>query len=197
MKLKYSENLRQFILLLFLFILFSPGQINAKEKNEHTPWSFSVKTFDGKVIPLPHRHGKVTVYVFQAFWCDTWREVAEGYKALKNDLNEIPCDFYAICTDSAIPDEKLTKEAALTTGYPIFFDHTGELTEYFRIKAVPTFLIFDKKNQQVYRYEGYPGNKILKKMLIKLNGYNNNQEDKVDTTGQTGTGLSKTKKPAR
>ncbi|MCE1247344.1 MAG: TlpA family protein disulfide reductase [Firmicutes bacterium] len=151
-------------------ITFTPAfSQQLKNKEAGKPWEFQVKTFEGKTAFLPHHKGRVAIYVFQAFWCDTWKEVSQGYKTLKNEMNEVPCDFSAVCIDSVMPDETTVKKAMEESDYPIYTDYSGEISNYYKIKSVPTFMVFDKKNRLVFRHEGYPGNKMLKKLLIELN----------------------------
>jgi thioredoxin-related protein len=186
---------RQILIITFLLSLTCFSVCRADDKKEVLlPWKAEVYTLAGRKTTLPHKDGKITIYVFQAFWCDTWKEVAEGHKALVKDMRDLPCDFAAVCIDSTMPDESVIKKFIKNAGYPVFFDRSGDLTGYYKIKAVPTFIIYDKNGRQVYRHEGYPGNKILKKLLIELNKPKNSLEEKIDKSDKKPIRPDKTKK---
>lgn len=122
-------------------------------------------TMDGKEAKLSNYLGKTLVIVFWAFWCDTWKNVVEGYEYLSRDMLGVPFEFIVIAIDPLMPDEENIKTRLNSIPFPILIDQNGAVSAAYRIKAVPTIIIMDKDGKIKFRHEGYPGNKKLKEVI--------------------------------
>ena len=168
-----SIHLIPFFLIILIFMLFTAlppalAEETAGEMSKEAP-PFKLSTSDGKQFSLPHSQGnEATILVFWAFWCDTWKTVAEGYELLSSDMKSVPFKYYVIAIDATMPEVVQLEKKNGNLPFPVLVDKDGSVSKLYKIKAVPTFFVLDKKGKIVLRHEGYPGNAILKKLIWEL-----------------------------
>lgn len=116
-------------------------------------------------------HGKIVIISFVAFWCDTYKEVVEGYEQLQRDVQGAPVEYGLIFIDSRQMDASLPilREILLKSG-PVFVfrdkDETAKLR--FSITSVPIVVILDKHGKIRYFHRGYPSNGKMKEEIFRL-----------------------------
>ena len=130
---------------------------------------FQLQSLKGETIKLSQNKGNVVVLVFWAFWCDTWKSVTGGYEELAIDMKNVPFKYIVVAIDPAMPEVTKLEKKDGNLPFPVLVDKDGKVSETYNIKAVPTFFILNKKGNIAYKHEGYPGNKILKKLIWELN----------------------------
>ena len=159
-----------FLSVIFPLSLCSPLYAQEAESGSHKEAPpFSLSTSDGKEISLPRSDAnEPTILVFWAFWCDTWKTVVEGYEILASNMKSVPFKYYVVAIDSSMPEVITLEKKDGNLPFPVLVDKDGAVSSLYNIKAVPTFFVLDKKGRIVLRYEGYPGNAVLKKLIWKL-----------------------------
>ncbi len=155
------------ILILLIFIsLQSAGASETKGSKLQEAPPFQLSTSDGQQFSIPDSRGDgATILVFWAFWCDTWKTVVEGYNQLSQDMKSVPFKYYVIAIDPAMPEVVHMEKKDGNLPFPVLVDKDGTVSKLYKIKAVPTFFVLDKKGRIILRHEGYPGNAILKKLI--------------------------------
>lgn len=157
------------VLLLFTALPHALAEETVGDNFKEAP-PFQLSTSDGKKISLPQlQENGATILVFWAFWCDTWKTVVEGYELLSSDMKSVPFKYYVIAIDPTMPETVQLEKKDGNLPFPVLVDKDGSVSKLYKIKAVPTFFVLDKKGKIVLRHEGYPGNAVLKKLIWELN----------------------------
>jgi thiol-disulfide isomerase/thioredoxin len=113
--------------------------------------------------------GKVIVVDFWATWCIpctyAMREIREVKKELKNK-NVV----FVYITDSSSEIGLWKRYTHITAGEHYYLSKAewDYLSEFFDIKAIPAYLIYDTNGELKHRKIAYPGNEEMRKMIEEL-----------------------------
>jgi peroxiredoxin len=142
------------ILLLLLFIL-QPCFIFAQDIGKEPP-AFTGKTANGETINLSDYKGKVLVVDFWASWC---RPCKEGYPflvELYNDYSEKGFTVLGINLDENVDNmKKFINKLGKEVKFSNITDSDSKIGNLYKVEAIPTTLIIDKKGILRYKTVGY------------------------------------------
>lgn len=143
---------------------------------------------------LAMRHGtastkqsSVTVLVFWAFWCDTWKDVTRDFKKLRPQLTNAGAGVLCVSVDASQQPVARRAFASGEIWFPVLIDiHGGagraadgqgittsrtraakaidnqrSVGATFGVRRVPTFFVLDSTGRIRTRFEGFPGNRRL------------------------------------
>ncbi|MFT4631458.1 MAG: peroxiredoxin [Candidatus Pseudothioglobus sp.] len=141
--------------LLLSASFYSPAGL-AEPASGEAP-DFTLASHRGPNMRLQEQRGDVIMLNFWASWCGPCRiempildelherfEVA-GFKVIGVNVDSEPAKA-----------ERLLSE--LNLQFPILFDPKGDVSERYKVEAMPSTLLIDRDGQIRYRHEGYkPG----------------------------------------
>ena len=145
---------KTFLTLIFLII---PLILSSQEIGKEAP-GFSGKTLEGENISLSDYKGKVTLIDVWASWC---KPCKEGFPFLIELYNQYSDKDFSVLAVN-IDEEKDNAKKFLTSlnkdvPFKIMFDPEAKIPTLYKIEAIPTTYILDKKGIVRYFHLGFMG----------------------------------------
>ena len=129
---------------------------------------FTYPDKEGKQISFASLNGKVVLVDVWATWCGPCRSEFPHLKQLEKDVEGLPIQIVSISTD-AEKDKgkwlKMIKDENLG-GMQLYAGESNEFSKYYKVNAIPRFLVFDKKGKIVNVDAPRPSNPKLKELLL-------------------------------
>jgi len=118
---------------------------------------FTLKSNSGENVRLAELRGKVVMLNFWASWCGPCRQEMPLLDGLYKRYNPAGFEYLGINVEEDNTDAlKLIND--LGVSFPILFDPESKASELYRVDAMPTTVLIDKKGQIRYLNRGYkPG----------------------------------------
>ncbi len=140
------------IIIVFLII---PLALKSQEIGKKAP-DFTGKTFEGDKIKLSNYEGKITLIDVWASWCKPCKEEFPFLIELYNKYSDKDFTILAVNIDEEKQNAKkflkgLNKEIPFT----IIFDSEAKIPLLYKIEAIPTTYILDKKGIIRYFHLGF------------------------------------------
>ena len=149
------------ILFLTALMLFSCGGKPAQEPPRSSSRAkpgipapgFTLQSIEGKSVNLEDFRGKVVLLDFWATWCGPCRMTTPILKKLNEKLKGRDFAILSISVDETRSDVPpfIKKE---NIPYTILYADDAVQMNY-RIRAIPTFFLIDKKGMVAEKYEGF------------------------------------------
>ncbi len=168
---------QSFFFILLLTLLLALFALQGVSASELTPLDqnldgleFALKDMDGKTHKLSDYKGKTLIINFWASWCPPCREempsMERAWQKIKN--NNIVMLAINVGEDE---DTIFTFLGDYPVSFTILMDSTGEVTENWPIKGLPTTYIVSPEGKLVYRAIGGRqwDNKDILKQIRKIN----------------------------
>lgn len=140
-------------------------------KKGEKAFAFSYPDKNDRQVTLASLKGKVVLIDTWATWCGPCKAEIPHLKKLEEEVKGEPIAIVSISLDEKKDEEKwktfIDKEHL--GGIQLFaggFD--SEFAKYYKINAIPRFLIFDKEGNIVTADAPRPSDPILKDLLLKL-----------------------------
>jgi len=89
--------------------------------------------------------GRVTVFTFCAYWCDTWRVQVPRLVSARNATRGLPVDFLTISVDG-----RWAEVAKNNQGLPLWLDRGGTWSRNQGVDRVPTTVVVDASGKVQY-----------------------------------------------
>lgn len=103
----------------------------------------------------------VTVVVFWAFWCDTWKDVSGYFGRMKPKLQAEKIEPICVAVDAS---QQPVARRAFANGhiwYPVTIDANSRTTAAYGVRRVPTLFVLDSSRRVREVFEGFPGERPL------------------------------------
>lgn len=122
------------------------------------------KSEDARHVQLSQTIGSrngVTIVVFWAFWCDTWKDVSGFLRRTKPKLQAARALPLCVVVDAS---QQPVARAAFSNGriwYPVVIDAQSEIVAQWSVRRVPTIFVIDREARIRQVWEGLPGETAL------------------------------------
>lgn len=134
--------------------------------NDQAP-DFTLPLVEGSPTDVPLRlslyvgsrqNGKppVTLLIFWAFWCDTWKDVTHHLQLLRPGLQDAHAQVVCVAVDASQQRGGRRAMAAGRLWFPIGIDRHSEVTARYGVRRVPTLFVLDSTGRIRTRFEGVP-----------------------------------------
>ena len=110
---------------------------------------------------IVNSHKGVTVVVFWAFWCDTWKDVGGVFARMKPRLQAARALPICVAVDAS---QQPVARRAFANGriwYPVVIDTKSEIVAQWSVRRVPTVFVLDETRRIRQVWEGFPGETAL------------------------------------
>ena len=132
-----------------------------REANKKTPQKQIEYSNDGQtplVLGDFVQSGKgVTIVVFWAFWCDTWKDVSRFLVRMKPKLQSEHTQILCVAVDASQQPVARRAFADGTLWYPVVIDPASATTANWGVRRVPTLFVLDNLRRVRRVFEGFPG----------------------------------------
>lgn len=130
-------------------------------------YKFSYPNTQDKIVSLADLKGKVVVVDLWATWCGPCKNELPHFKALEKEYHGKDVAFVGISTDKEKDKQKwldfIVKEEL--GGIQLFGGQGAEIMEFYKIKGIPRFLVYNKKGEIVTADAPRPSTPELKQMI--------------------------------
>lgn len=142
-------------------LLLRSGLLNATPETttkEPFPFSFSLKTLEGKSVSMESLKGKVVFINIWATWCGPCRAEMPGIQKLYASIQDPDITFVMLALDKKGEEAKI-KKYLLDKGFtfPIYRPSDAgdrSLPELLQVPSIPTTFVVDKAGNVVYKNVG-------------------------------------------
>jgi peroxiredoxin len=140
-------------LLAAVFGLLLAMSASARDISGPAP-DFTLKSNQGKNIRLADLRGQVVMLNFWATWCGPCRQEMP----LLNELYQRyqPAGFTLLGVNVDADTEQANKMLEdIPVDFPIVYDPNSEVSEAYKVDAMPTSIFIDRNGQMRYLHRGY------------------------------------------
>ncbi|WP_415063809.1 TlpA disulfide reductase family protein [Bdellovibrio sp.] len=161
--------------LRLLAVLFlSVWSLNALSKNT-TPPNVEFKSFSaealskGSALKFDDLKGKVVLMDFWASWCEPCKEALPHYNKLYKKYKDQGLVVIGINEDDDLKERDDFLKAH-PVEFSMFYDKSKQMAKDFKVQALPSLFVFDKKLKPVSLYRGFSEDKpqALEKQIQEL-----------------------------
>jgi len=132
--------------------------------------AFAYPDKDGRTVRFEDMRGKVVLVDVWATWCAPCREQFPHLKQLERDMEGRDVAIVSISTDADKDREKwqkMIKDEGLG-GIQLRAGQANDFSDYYKIHAIPRFLVFDQQGRIVTVDAPRPSDPALKELLLSI-----------------------------
>jgi thiol-disulfide isomerase/thioredoxin len=115
---------------------------------------FTLQSSTGENVRLAEQRGKVVMLNFWASWCGPCRQEMPLLDAMHKRYGEHGFQLYGVNVEEDNTDaKKMIKDMGVTL--PVLYDPESKASTLYKVDAMPTTVMIDKKGQIRYVNRGY------------------------------------------
>jgi len=143
----------QLWLLAGCIALLVPLAASAVEEGKAAP-DFTLKSLTGKNMKLSEMTGNVVLINFWASWCGPCREEMPLLNALHKKYEPLGFSVLGINVEENVEAARgFMKE--FPVDFPVLLDNTNEVSQRYKVIAMPTTVVVDRDGNIRYLHQGY------------------------------------------
>ena len=143
--------------LLFVALAATPALANKGALDGQEAPDFALKSLDGDNLRLSEYRGEVVMINFWATWCGPCRQEMPLLDELYNRYERVGFQLLGVNIDDD-PRRAMEMAEELGISFPVLFDDRKEVSELYRVEAMPVTIILDREGVVRYTHYGYkPG----------------------------------------
>lgn len=132
--------------------LASKGALDGQEAPD-----FALKSLAGENLRLSEYRGEVVMINFWATWCGPCRQEMPLLDDLYNRYERVGFQLLGVNIDDE-PRRAMEMAEELGISFPVLFDDRKEVSQLYRVEAMPVTVILDREGVVRYTHYGYkPG----------------------------------------
>jgi len=126
-----------------------------------------------KTIDLSKYRGKVVYLDFWASWCDPCKRSFPWMNKLQEQYGRDGLEIVAVSLDTSRKDAEAFL-ARIPANFDVAFDEKGKTAKAYKLKAMPSSFLIDRKGRLVHKSLGYRNEekKIIEKKIQQLTNSN-------------------------
>ncbi|POY36286.1 hypothetical protein C3K47_11055 [Solitalea longa] len=131
--------------------------------------NFSFPDKDGKMVSFNDFKGKVVLVDVWATWCAPCKQELPYLKQLEEELHDKDIAFVSVTMDKEQDKDKwlaMINDMKMG-GIQLFGGPQNELLDFYQIKTIPRFMVFDREGKIVNTNSARPSQPELKELLLK------------------------------
>jgi len=138
-------------------------------KEGDAAYNFSFPDKNGQTVTMAGLKGKVVLVDVWATWCGPCKAEIPHLKKLEEEMKGRDVSVVSISVDEAPDKDKWLKmvNGENLGGLQLFASGWGDLAQYYKIKGIPRFMVFDKQGKIVTVDAPRPSDPKLKTLLEK------------------------------
>lgn len=140
----------------------------ASEASGKAP-NFTLKSNSGKNIKLSESRGEVVLINFWASWCGPCRQEMPELNKLYKKYKNLGFTILGVNVEENSTEAlKIVKNDKIN--FPILFDTKNEVSQLYKVSAMPTSVLIDRNGNMRYQHRAYKPGDIdkYKKWVKKL-----------------------------
>lgn len=143
--------------LLFVALAATPALASKGAFDGQEAPDFALRTLDGENLRLSEYRGEVVMINFWATWCGPCRQEMPLLDELYNRYERVGFQLLGVNIDDD-PRRAMEMAEELGISFPVLFDDRKEVSELYRVEAMPVTVILDREGVVRYTHYGYkPG----------------------------------------
>lgn len=153
--------------LAIFSILLCVGFTIQAESIKSEAHDFTLKSNSGENLRLSDFRGQVVLINFWATWCGPCRQEMPKLDELYKRYKRAGVAIWGVNVedDSALADNFLKNNPV---SFPILYDVTSEVSELYKVDAMPTTVIVDRNGKMRHLHRGYkPGYEDIYRQQIR------------------------------
>lgn len=127
---------------------------------------FTLKSTQGETLRLEQFRGQVVMLNFWASWCGPCRQEMPLLDDLYKAYQSLGFTLLAVNVDEQSSEaDRFLKQVPVS--FPVVYDNEGQVSQLYRVEAMPTSIIIDRDGNQRFIHLGYQ------------QGYENDYRDQI------------------
>ena len=147
---------KSFAVLILTAALAAPLAAGTALDGKEAP-DFALKSLGGENMRLSEYRGEVVMINFWATWCGPCRQEMPLLDELYNRYQRVGFQLLGVNIDDD-PRRAMEMAESLGISFPVLFDDRKQVSELYRVEAMPVTVILDRQGVVRYTHYGYkPG----------------------------------------
>jgi peroxiredoxin len=115
---------------------------------------FTLKSREGGNIKLSEQRGNIVLVNFWASWCGPCREELPAFEELYEEYQDMGVEILAVNVDDVAEKADVLLQD-IEVSFPVLYDTSGEVSELYEVRAMPTTVLIDRDGNVRLLHPGY------------------------------------------
>ena len=130
--------------------------------------NFTLKSLSGENIKLSELAGSVVLINFWASWCGPCRQEMPFLNAIHNKYKALGFTVLGVNVEEEVANAR-SFIAERPVDFPILFDSNNNVSELYKVIAMPTTVVIDRDGKLRFLHQGYQsGDEVEYRKMVKI-----------------------------